>query len=99
MNTKKLFISEDALVDLLKSIPEKKLVNVIWRALVEYEITPLNVAEKKAIKKGMAEFKKKKTVAWQALLIPSVSKVEQKDIERRYGKPSRKAVKTVKIEL
>jgi len=33
------------------------------------------------------------------ITIPMISKKEQKDIEKRYGKPSRKIAKVIEIEI
>jgi hypothetical protein len=35
----------------------------------------------------------------RALMLPYVSKAEQKDIERRYKKPIRRAIKKIEIEV
>lgn len=35
----------------------------------------------------------------RALVLPNVSKKEQKDVERRYGKPSRSVAKSIRVEL
>lgn len=54
---------------------------------------------KAVVKESVREVLTQEIMKFRALLLPSVSKREQKDIERHYGKPSRKAAKTVKADL
>ena len=52
---------------------------------------------KTAVKEGVREALSQELVKFRALFLPAVSPKEQKDIEKRYGKPSRKTAKSVKI--
>ncbi|MBU3965288.1 hypothetical protein KKA96_02815 [Patescibacteria group bacterium] len=50
------------------------------------------------VKKSIREVLNQELMKFRTLLLPLVSLKEQKDIERRYGKPSRKGVKSVEIK-
>lgn len=67
MSTKTLPIPEDSLVSLLKTLPEKKLAEVFWKAFISFDTSPLTAREKRAVKKGTEEFKKGETVKWKNL--------------------------------
>ncbi len=67
MTTKTLSISEDFLVNMLKTLPEKKLIEVFWKSLIEVDVSPLVEEEKKALKIVKDEFKKGKTIRWESL--------------------------------
>lgn len=54
---------------------------------------------KTVVKESIREVLKQEFMQFRAMLLPAVSEKEQKEIERLYGKPSRKAAKTVEIEL
>ncbi len=51
------------------------------------------------VKESVHEAVAQELAAFRALLIPYVSKSEQKDIERLYGKPVRSVGKTVRVEI
>ena len=51
------------------------------------------------IKESVREIFEQEAVKFRALFVPSVSRHEQKDIEKRYGSPSRKGTKSVEIIL
>ncbi|MBU2109388.1 hypothetical protein KKB71_00295 [Patescibacteria group bacterium] len=52
-----------------------------------------------AVKESVREVFEQELMKFRALLLPFVSKKEQKDIEKRYGKPFRKIAKSIRIEL
>lgn len=54
---------------------------------------------KSLIKEGVQEVLTQELMKFRALLLPFVSAKEQKDIEKQYGKPSRKIAKTLEIKL
>jgi len=54
---------------------------------------------KTAVKESVREVLEQELMKFRALLLPSVSQKEQKDIERRYGKPTRQIVKSIDIEI
>jgi hypothetical protein len=54
---------------------------------------------KTAIKESVREVLAQEFMSLRALLLPPASRSEQKDIERRYKRPTRKSVKSLNIEL
>ncbi len=61
----------------------------------------IQIDEKKLkalVKESMKEVMKSELMQLRAFALPEVSKKEQKDIEKRYGKPSRKTQKQYKVE-
>jgi hypothetical protein len=54
---------------------------------------------KAVIKESVREVLEQELVKLRALALPFVSENEQKDVEKRYGKPSRKITKSVEIKL
>ena len=67
MREKTLSLPEDALVNMLKTLPENVLVDIFWKTLVRSDISPLTQEEVEEIKKGKEEFKKGETVRWENL--------------------------------
>jgi len=54
---------------------------------------------KMVLKEGIREVFDEELMKLRALLLPFVSQKEQKDIEKRYGRPSRRVAKSIEIEL
>ena len=54
---------------------------------------------KAIIKESVREILEQESMRLQALLLPSVSQKEQKDIEKRYKKPSRKVAKSIEVKI
>jgi len=54
---------------------------------------------KAIIKESIREILEQEIMKLRALLLPFVSKKEQRDIEKRYGKPLRQVAKSVDIEI
>jgi hypothetical protein len=54
---------------------------------------------KTVVKEGIREALDEELMKLRAILVPYASEKEQKEIERLYGKPSRKAAKSRKLEL
>lgn len=67
MGTKTLTMPEDALVGMLKTLPEDILVDVFWRTVVESDLSPLSREERELVSKGKREHKKGETIKWQNL--------------------------------
>ena len=67
MGIKTLTMPEDALINMLKTLPEDILIDVFWRTVVESDITALTTEEKALIGKGKLEHKKGETTKWQDL--------------------------------
>jgi hypothetical protein len=51
------------------------------------------------IKESVKEVLEQEIMRLRALMLPYVSRAEQKDIERRYKKPTRRAIKKIEIEI
>jgi hypothetical protein len=51
------------------------------------------------IKESVKEVLEQEIMKLRALMLPYVSKAEQKDIERRYKKPIHRAVKRINFEI
>lgn len=54
---------------------------------------------KTLVKKSVQEVFEQESIKFRALFMPLVSQKEQKDIEKRYGKPSRKIAKSIEIKI
>ena len=65
MNTKTISIPENALVDILKSLPENMLASIFWKTVVHADDSPPTENDKKEIAKAKDEFRKGETIQWQ----------------------------------
>ncbi|MCL4492391.1 MAG: hypothetical protein M1510_10930 [Nitrospirae bacterium] len=54
---------------------------------------------KAVVKESVREVLTQELMKFRALILPSVSKKEQKDIEKLYGKPSRKTAKSIEVKI
>ena len=54
---------------------------------------------KVVVKESVREVFDQELMRFRALLLPSVSQKEQKDIEKHYGKPVYRAAKSIEIEI
>lgn len=54
---------------------------------------------KSIVKEGVREILEQELMRLRALALPEISKREQKDIENRYGKPSKKAAKSIEVQI
>jgi len=54
---------------------------------------------KTIIKESIREILEQESMKFRALFMPLVSQKEQRDIEKRYGKPSRKIAKSIEIKI
>ena len=54
---------------------------------------------KTIVKESIREILEQESMKLRALLLPFVSQKEQRDIEKRYGKPSRKIAKSIEIKI
>lgn len=58
-------VSENAIINILKDIPENILADIFWKTLVSNDDTPLSESENRSIIKAKEEFKKGETIRWQ----------------------------------
>jgi len=54
---------------------------------------------KTIVKESVREILEQESMKFRALFMPLVSKEEQRDIEKRYGRPSRKIAKSTEIKI
>jgi len=47
MSTKIVPMSEDAVINMLKTLPEDVLIDIFWKTLVESDVSPLIEEEKR----------------------------------------------------
>ena len=64
MHTKNLSMPEDALVNMLKTLPVHALIEIFWRTFVESDTSPLTEDEREELEKGKTESAKGKTIKW-----------------------------------
>ena len=62
-------------------------------------VTILKKELKTIVKESIREILEQESIKFRALALPFISQEEQKDIEGRYNKPSRKVAKSIKIEI
>lgn len=67
MSSKTLTLPEDAIVNMLRTLPENILVEIFWKTFVESDISPLTHEEREEIEKGKIEFKKGESIKWEKL--------------------------------
>jgi hypothetical protein len=60
-------LQEDVVVNMLKTIPKKDLVNIFWKTLTESDVSPLTESEKEDLKHAKKEFKKGETQKWESI--------------------------------
>ena len=65
MSTKTIPIPENALVAILKSLPENILAKIFWKTFVHADNSPLTEVDKKEIAKAKDEFANHQTIKWQ----------------------------------
>jgi hypothetical protein len=61
MSTKTLLMPEEVVVNMLKTLPKKDLINIFWKTLAESDVSPLRDEEREDIKQAKREFKKGET--------------------------------------
>ena len=54
---------------------------------------------KTIVKESIREILEQESMKFRALFMPLVSQKGQRDIEKRYGKPSRKIAKSIEIKI
>ncbi|MBF8276768.1 MAG: hypothetical protein HW390_1841 [Candidatus Brocadiaceae bacterium] len=69
MSNKTLDMLEEALINMLKALPEDALVEIFWKTLVASVVSPLTKEEKEELREGTIEYKKGETITWEDLCI------------------------------
>ncbi len=67
MGSKILSMPEEALISMLKTLPENALIDIFWKTLVESDTSPLTQEEREELEKGKIEFEKGETIKWEKL--------------------------------
>jgi len=65
MSNKTLSMPEEALVSMLRTLPEDVLADIFWKTLVESDVSPLTEEEREELEKGKREFEKGETIKWK----------------------------------
>jgi len=65
MTTKTLSMPEDVVVNMLKTLPKKDLINIFWKTIAKSDVSPLRDEEREDIKQAKKEFKKRETLKWE----------------------------------
>lgn len=55
-------VSKNAIVTILKDLPEKELADIFWKSFVSEDLSPLTESEKKSIIKAKKEFETGATI-------------------------------------
>jgi len=56
---------EEVVVNMLKTLPKKDLINIFWKTIAESDVSPLRDEEREDIKQAKKEFKKRETRKWE----------------------------------
>jgi hypothetical protein len=65
MTTKTVSMPEDVVINMLKTLPEKDLIDIFWKTLAEWDVSPLTDEEREEIRKAKKELKKGETLKWE----------------------------------
>ena len=65
MTIKTLLMPEDVVVNMLKTLPKKDLINIFWKTIAKSDVSPLRDEEREDIKQAKKEFKKRETLKWE----------------------------------
>ncbi len=67
MSNRNISLPQDAIVGILKALPENVLRDIFWRAFADVDDSPLSEAERSALAAADAEFERGETVRWEDL--------------------------------
>jgi hypothetical protein len=67
VTVKTVSMPEDAVINMLKTLPEDVLIDIFWKTLVESDVSPLTAEEREEIKKAKEDFAKGETVKWESI--------------------------------
>ena len=65
MEVKTVSLPEDAIIGMLKALPEDVLANIFWKAMIDYDPSPISDDEQKLVLKARSEFEKGETFSWK----------------------------------
>lgn len=67
MGTETLSMPEDALVNMLKALPEDTLIRIFWKIVAKFDISPLTSEEREDVRRARIELEKGETTKWKDL--------------------------------
>jgi hypothetical protein len=67
MRTKTITMPQDAIVGMLKALPENALLEIFWKSFAQAEDAPLSKDERSDLAAADAEFERGETVRWDDL--------------------------------
>ena len=67
MSAKTITMPQDAIVGMLKALPENALREIFWKSFAQAEDAPLSEQERSDLAAADAEFEKGETVRWTDL--------------------------------
>ena len=65
MEVKTVSLPEDAIIAMLKALPEDALANIFWKAMIDYDYSPMSDDERKLVQEVKSEFEKGDTLSWK----------------------------------
>ncbi len=65
MSRKVIPVPEKIIINILKSLPKEKLVDIFWKTLIEIDTSPLTNEEKEEIERAKLEFERGESVNWE----------------------------------
>ena len=65
MTTKTLSMPEEVVVNMLKTLPKKDLINIFWKTITESDVSPLSDEEREDVKQAKKEFRKGEARKWK----------------------------------
>ena len=64
---KTILVPEDSIVEILRALPEKTLVEIFSKILIESDSSPLTGEEETSYNKALREHEKGQVISWESL--------------------------------
>jgi len=64
---KTILVPEDSIVEMLRALPEKTLVEIFSKILIESDSSPLTGDEETSYNKALREHEKGEVISWESL--------------------------------
>ena len=64
---KTILVPEDSIVEILRALPEKTLVEIFSKILIESDSSPLTGEEETSYNKALREHEKGEVITWESL--------------------------------
>ncbi len=65
MPIKTLSMPEEVVINMLKTLPKKDLINIFWKTITESDVSPLSDEEREDVKEAKKELKKGEARKWE----------------------------------